>query len=146
MQNTLASDIFIIYFSPFSAHAVAYNGTIYPTVEHAYHCQRYADPVIIAEIHTARSPAQAWEISQRYKSQQVSSFEVQKRVIMKKLCRAKLQQHEDVWKALIDSGNAQIIKHRVVGPPADGFWDNGTDGKGRNEVGKIWMELREELM
>ncbi len=64
---------------------------------------------------------------------------------MKKLMRARVDQHEDVRKALIDSGDLQIVKHIDTYPPGDGFWDDGPDGRGENQIGKIWMEIREEL-
>lgn len=141
----LPDDIFITYFSGYSAHTVEYNGVLYPTVEHAYHCQRYIDPKIIEKIKTARSPFKAWEVSQKYKSQQVPDFNERKVEILTEINRTKLKQHEDIKKAIIDSGNVPIIKHITTGPKADGFWDDGEDGEGRNEIGKIWMKLREEL-
>ena len=60
--------------------------------------------------------------------------------------RLKAEQHEEVKKALIDTGDLQIVKRIVTYPPGDGFWDIGEDGKGQNEIGKIWMELRDEFM
>ena len=64
---------------------------------------------------------------------------------MEDICRAKLAQHEDVQKVLRESGNLLIVKHITTGPKADGFWDDGEDGAGRNEVGNIWMRLRQEI-
>ena len=144
--ETLPLDIFVTYFSAYSAHTIEFDGALYPTVEHAYHCQRYDDPAIRQEILQARSPWQAWRISQRYKSQQQAGFNDRKAEVMEALCRAKLQQHEDVREALLASGTARIVKHITTGPNADGFWDDGADGSGRNESGKIWMRLRAELL
>ena len=142
----VSDDIFVTYFSNYSAHAVEYGGVLYPTAEHAYHCQRYTDPVILKEIRNARSPFKAWEVSQKYKSQQIADFGERKVVAMEDICRAKLVQHEDVQKALRNTGDLEIVKHITTGPKADGFWDDGEDGSGKNEVGKIWMKLREELL
>jgi len=106
---------------------------------------RYDDPKIITEILTARSPVKAWEVSTKYKHLQKPDFREHKRETMKKLMRARVDQHEDVRKALIDSGDLQIVKHIDTYPPGDGFWDDGPDGRGENQIGKIWMEIREEL-
>ncbi len=144
-MSTLPVEIFAIYFSAYSAHAIEYKGSVYPTVEHAYHCQRYVDQDIVAEIQNARSPYRAWEISQTYKQRQLQNFSDRKREVMKALCRTKFEQHEDVRRALLESRDSIIVKHITTGPKADGFWDDGTDGRGRNEVGKIWMEIRDEL-
>ena len=65
---------------------------------------------------------------------------------MKKLIRLKTEQHKDVRKALIDSNDLKIVKHVVTYPPGDGFWDDGEDGKGLNHIGKMWMEMRGELI
>lgn len=144
-MNILPLDIFVTYFSAYSAHAIEYLGVIYPTVEHAYHCQRYKDNHIRQQVLLAKSPFLAWQISQQYKSQQIADFNDHKVEVMRALCKAKFEQHLDVQRALIDSGNLQIIKHITTGTKADGFWDDGEDGKGRNEAGRIWMKLRDEL-
>ena len=144
-MNRISDDIFVTYFSGYSAHMVEYKGVVYPTVEHAYHCQRYTDPEIIEEIKTARSPFKAWQVSQKYKSQQFPDFNERKAAVMEELCRAKLTQHEDIQNALCESAGKDIVKHITTGPKADGFWDDGEDGQGRNETGKIWMRLREEM-
>src|SRR3989344_4392293 len=65
--------------------------------------------------------------------------------VMKNLMRLKADQHEEIRKALIDSGDLQIIKHITTYPPGDGFWDDGEDGKGLNNMGRMWMEIRKEL-
>lgn len=133
-------DQFEKYFIPFSAHNVEYKGVRYQTAEHAYHCQRYVDPAILSEIQDARSAYIAWQLSQKYKSKQVSDFDAQKVEIMKEICRAKVEQHEDVKEALIESGTDVIIKNYP-----DEFWGIGMDGSGQNWMGKIWMQLREEI-
>ena len=145
LMNRITDEIFVSYFSGYSPHAIEYKGVLYPTVEHAYHCQRYSDHTIVEEVRLARSPFKAWEISQKYKSQQIPGFNDQKIEVMEELNRAKLQQHEDVRDALKNSGTAPIIKHITTGPKADGFWDDGENGSGRNETGKIWMRLRDQL-
>lgn len=146
-MNQLPSDIFAIYFSPYTAHALEIDGVVYPTVEHAYQCARYTDPKIIEEIRTAKSPVKAWEISSKYKSVQIPEFKKDeyKLGVMKKLMRLKADQHEDVRNALLDSGDLKIVKHIVSGPPGDGFWDDGEDGTGLNHTGRMWMEIREEI-
>lgn len=147
MTGILPLEIFYIYFSPYTAHAIELDGVIYPTVEHAYQCQRYTDPEIIKEIISARSPVKAWETSSKYKHLQIPEFkkEEYKLEVMKKLMKLKALQHEEVRKALRDSGDLKIVKHIVTFPPGDGFWDDGEDGKGENQIGKMWMQIRDEL-
>ena len=150
MTNILRLEIFYIYFSPYTAHAIELDGVVYPTVEHAYQCQRYSKETqkdIIEEIRAAHSPVKAWEVSTKYKHIQLPEFkkEVHKRAVMKKLMKLKALQHEEVRKALMDSQDQKIVKHILTYPPGDGWWDDGVDGTGENQMGEIWMEIREEL-
>lgn len=138
-------ELFAIYFSPYTAHAIVVNGVQYPTVEHAYQCSRYDDPKIIDEIRAAASPVKAWKISSKYKPGQRPDFRDRKFEVMKQLMRAKADQHEEVRKALLDSGDLAIVKHITTYPPGDGVWDDGPDGAGENRMGKMWMEIRAEL-
>ena len=128
------------YLSTFSSHAVEYKGVLYSTVEHAYHCQRYSDPKIQDEIRSALSAYKAWEVSQKYKSQQIENFDEQKASVMEDICRSKLAQHTDVETALRVSADSVIIKDFP-----DSFWGIGMDGSGKNTMGLIWMKLRGEL-
>lgn len=139
---------FYIYFSPYTAHAIEIDGQVYPTLEHAYQCARYTDPKIKDEIRSARSPVLAWGVSSKYKHLQVPEFrqEAHKLTVMKDLMRLKAAQHEEIRKALKDSGDLLIVKHIVTYPPGDGFWDDGEDGTGLNHIGRMWMEVREEIL
>lgn len=147
MQKIVPHEIFLIYFSPYSAHAITLNGKIYPTVEHAYQCSRYVNEDIIEEIRSAKSPLLAWEISSRNKHQQIMEFQDlgYKVEIMKSLMKLKVEQHKDVRNALLESNGMVIVKRIFSYPPGDGFWDDGHDGQGQNQTGKLWMEIRQEL-
>jgi ribA/ribD-fused uncharacterized protein len=138
---------FYIYFSPYTAHAIEIDGSVFPTVEHAYQCKRYTDKKIIEEIRSAKSPVKAWEVSSKYKHLQIPEFknEEYKLRVMKDLMRLKAIQHEEIKKALIDSSDMRIVKHIVTYPPGDGFWDDGEDGSGLNHIGRMWMEIRDEI-
>lgn len=140
MRDILPFETFEKYFAPFSGHMLEFQGYLYPTVEHAYHAQRYEDPAIIEEVLAARSAYLAWEVSQQHKQMQILDWDDRKLEVMEELFRAKLEQHADVHEALVASGEQTIVKHQ-----ADRFWGDGLDGLGRNEMGKLWMKLREEL-
>ncbi len=147
MNKVVPLEIFYIYFSPYTSHAIEVDGIKYPTLEHAYQCARYTDQNIVNEIKNASSPVKAWEISAKHKHLQIPEFkrDEHKLKVMKKFIKIKATQHDDVYKALKSTGKSKIIKHIVTYPPGDGFWDDGLDGKGLNHTGKIWMEVRKEL-
>lgn len=147
MKDSVLPELFAIYFSPYTAHAIEIDGIMYPTIEHAYQCARYTDGKVREEIRAARSPVKAWEISTKYKSTQIPEFKdkIYKLKVMKDLMRLKVEQHEEVKKALLDSGVANIVKHIYTYPPGDGFWDDGEHGEGANHMGRMWMEIRKEI-
>lgn len=61
--------------------------------------------------------------------------------IMEEIVRCKLAQHDLVRETLIASGDRYIVEMN----DDDSFWGWGSDHAGRNELGKIWMRLRDEL-
>ena len=46
-----------------------------------------------------------------------------------------------IQKKLVESGEREIIENS----PEDDFWGWGPNKDGQNEMGKLWMKLREEL-
>lgn len=124
--------------SNFSAHQVEYEGVKYATAEHAYQAAKFADPSICQKIREAKSAFLAREYGQAETGRRAGFDKV---YTMKEIMRAKLRQHEDVKDALISTGLDVIEKNH----PDDAFWGTGADGTGQNVMGKIWMELREEI-
>lgn len=128
--------------NPFSSHAVELDGIVYPTAEHAYQAAKCTDPKGKSEIIAARSPLLAKELSnKKYSQAKRADWEEVKIEIMEAIFKAKLDQHSEVREALIQSGGDEIVEDS----PVDTFWGGGSDGKGRNEMGKIWMRLRDGL-
>lgn len=128
-------------FSNFSAHEVTYKGVTYPTVEHAYHAQKFEDNALLEKIMQAPSPLVAWQIAQDLKSKRRTDWDIVKVGILKELIQAKIDQHKEVQQALIATGDEEIVEIN----PNDSFWGSGQDGTGQNQAGKILMQLREVL-
>ena len=110
------------------------------TVDHAYHSAKFDDPKIISKITDAKSPMLAKDVAKKYKSKRKKEFDKVK--IMKDLNLEKARQHKEVRNALKKSENMEIVEDS----PFDTFWGTGSDGKGENMLGKIWMEIREEII
>ena len=60
---------------------------------------------------------------------------------MREVVLAKFTQHEDLRMLLLATGEAKLIEHTAN----DDYWGDGGDGKGRNMLGQILMELRAQL-
>ena len=68
-------------------------------------------------------------------------WEVVKDDIMREALRAKFTQHEDLRIILLETDDAELVEHTKN----DSYWADGGDGSGLNMLGKLLMELRDEL-
>lgn len=127
--------------SPFSAHEVKIDGLVYKTVEHAYQALRVM-PEARQEIMSARCPMDAWRLGQVCKDEGKLLPNFDKLALMEIIFRAKLAQHPDISKVLKMSNGRELLKVH----DSDYFWGTGTDGTGENQMGKLWMKLREEIV
>lgn len=128
--------------SPFSAHEIEIDNEIFKTVEHAYHSLRIKPGPERDAVKKQKSPMDAWREGQKYKNNPKLLIEgYEKYVLMEKLMRAKLAQHSDIQKVLLETGDRELLKVYDT----DYYWGTGADGTGENVLGKIWMKLRDEL-
>lgn len=130
-------------FSNFSSFQVEWRGRIWQTSEHAYQAARYFEvaPQHVETIHGLPSAHAAYTFMRNNRATERASWSDEKRDVMYDIVRHKLGQHAYVQSQLLRTGDALIVEDS----PKDSFWGWGPDRKGRNELGKIWMELREEL-
>jgi len=126
--------------SPFSAHEIELDGVIYKTAEHAYQALRTV-PEARQPITDARSPLDAWRAGQVAKQHTQLVPSCDKLVLMERIFRAKLAQHNDVREVLRATGTRELLKVHDT----DYFWGTGANGTGENHMGKLWMKLRSEL-
>jgi ribA/ribD-fused uncharacterized protein len=133
-----ASDFFV--FNNFSAHAVEFEGKLYPTSEQAYQAAKCTNAEGKEAIRCARSPLQAKELANvMYKDAKDPEWDSKKVDIMEKVLRAKLSQHPEVAAALSRSGKEELVEDS----PIDYFWGSGKDSSGQNMLGKLWMKIRD---
>jgi ribA/ribD-fused uncharacterized protein len=55
--------------------------------------------------------------------------------------RASFGQHAELGEILLHTGDAMIVEHTEK----DAYWGDGGDGSGKNMLGRILMEVRDEL-
>lgn len=129
--------------NPWSAHQVKVWGITFPTVEHAYHYRKFSDrmPALAKKILQAPSPWAAMQIERQYKTERRKDWEDIKLGVMAELLRAMVAQNDDVRECLLATGNKSLVKNS----PFDEYWGSGRAGKGGNQMGKLFMQIREEL-
>jgi hypothetical protein len=131
-------------FSNFSKHPVIIDGKKWKTTEHYFQAMKFEgmDVNHQLEIFFAKSPGEAAQLGRRRDWTLRPDWEQVKDGIMKYAVKAKVEQHLDVFKMLMQTGDAYIAEHTKN----DSYWGDGGDGTGKNMLGKILMEIRQEMI
>lgn len=129
--------------SNFSSFQVEWRGRVWPTAEHAYQAAHFFDtaPELVENIYNARSAHEAYVIAKSNTDQAPDNWDEIKSDVMEEICAHKLQQHEYVRRKLLQTGDVYLVEDS----PKDDFWGWGESRNGRNELGNIWMCLRNRL-
>jgi ribA/ribD-fused uncharacterized protein len=128
--------------SNFSAFTLQWKGLRFDTSEAAYHWEKFTHFGRISEaIRLAPSAHEAFKIAQKWKGFQRFDWDEVKVGIMKDMLRAKAEQHEYVRRKLLETGDRQLVEDSW----RDNFWGWGPNKDGQNILGKLWMEIREEI-
>lgn len=130
-------------FSNFSSFQVEWKGKKWPTSEHAYQAAKFLNtaPELAEEIFHCNSSDDAFKIAKANGDKAPNNWEEIKVGIMEDIVRNKLQQNPYVMHKLMQTGDRLIVEDS----PKDDCWGWGPNRDGRNELGKIWMKLREEI-
>ena len=128
-------------FSNFSAHPIELKGKIWKTSEHYFQAQKFAGTEHEEEIRLTTSPMVAARMGRNRQKPLRKDWEIAKDDIMREALRAKFTQHKDLREMLLSTGNALLVEHTKN----DSYWGDGGDGSGLNMLGKLLMEVREEL-
>lgn len=126
------------FLSNFWLSTVVYEGHSYRTVEHAFQAAKTHDEEDRRKIRNEASPAGA---KQRGKTVDLRpDWEAVKVDIMRGLLRQKFGT-EPLRSKLLKTGKAKLIEGNWWG---DRFW-GVCEGKGENHLGRLLMEIREDL-
>lgn len=114
----------------------------FDTSEAVYHWEKFPDyPNIQNEIRTSISAHEAYKIASRFISLRRPDWDEVKVDIMRSILKSKVLQHEYVRRKLLDTGNRKLVENSW----RDDFWGWGPNKDGQNHLGKLWMEIRDEL-
>lgn len=126
------------FLSNFAVAPVAYEGMLFPTVEHAYQAAKTLDWSDREQIRKTYSAGKAKQMGKRVQLRQ--DWNDVRLHVMTILLRQKFRV-EPFRSLLLSTGDAELI---------EGNWWNDTfwgvcRGKGENNLGKIIMQIRGEL-
>lgn len=128
--------------SNFSAFTLMWKDQRFDTSEAAYHWEKFPqNGGIRYEIMAAISAHEAFKIAERNKQLRRPDWDDVKVEIMRGILKAKADQHEYVRRKLLETGTRELVEDSW----RDDFWGWGPNKDGKNMLGRLWMEIREEL-
>jgi GTP cyclohydrolase II len=127
--------------SNFSRHAIFLDGRIWPTTEHYYQAQKFAGTEREEQIRIAPTPTLAKGLARDWKRSRRKPWAEEKEQHMLAALRAKFTQHPDLSAMLLATGDRKLVEHTEHDP----YWGDGVDGHGRNRLGVLLMQVRDEL-
>ncbi|NQV93377.1 NADAR family protein [Candidatus Kaiserbacteria bacterium] len=128
-------------FSNFSSFKLEWKGEMWMTSEHAYHSEKFEDEDILEQLRNSSSAHDSMKIAYAYKDKYRKNWDEVKLQVMKDILHAKVEQHPYVKKKLLESGDKELIENSW----RDDFWGWGPNKDGNNQLGKLWMEVRDEV-
>jgi len=132
-------------FSNLFKRSIEFEGTQYPTSEHAYQAGKALKPAVRQWILAAPTPALAamaahglytWDVVPDWASVKFDR--------MRAVLRAKFTQHPDLAELLLSTGEARLVEVGTVNNAVNRLWGE-VQGRGENMLGQMLMELRTEL-
>jgi hypothetical protein len=127
--------------SNFAAYPITLKGKVWPTSEHYFQAQKFAGTEQEEAIRLAASPMVAARMGRSRKRPLRADWETVKDDIMREALRAKFSQQTEARDLLLGTGDALIVERTKK----DRYWGDGGDGSGLNRLGRLLMEVREEL-
>ena len=116
------------------------DGMRWPTVEHYFQAQKFEDATYRERIRSAHSPMNAKTLGQTRQLPIRSDWENVKEDVMRRALRLKFQ-NPRLRSLLLSTKNRMLIEDS----PYDRYWGAGRDRKGKNRLGVLLMEIRDEI-
>lgn len=118
-----------------------YEGKFWQNAEACFQAQKFTDPRVKKAIRLSGSPHRAVDIGRSRQFPIRKDWDSVRCKIMKDILTAKFTQIQKYKEFLLESGNCELVYNMESDP----FWGIGHDNGGQNMLGKILMEIREEL-
>jgi ribA/ribD-fused uncharacterized protein len=128
-------------FSNFSAHPFLLKGKRWPTTEHYFQAQKFAGTEHEESIRTTASPMVAARMGRSRQRPLRKDWDRVKEEVMREALGAKFAQNPGLHALLVSTGDAPLVEHTKN----DSYWADGGDGSGKNRLGHLLMELRDQL-
>lgn len=129
------------FMSNFAPYPFSDGSKNWPTSEHYFQAQKFLVPLIQEKIRQIVSPMDAALEGRNRQNPLRTDWEEVKDKVMLQALRMKFSQNPEIAKGLVATGDAILIEHTRN----DNYWADGGDGSGKNKLGLLLMQVREEL-
>lgn len=128
----------------FSAFGLVMDNEYFQTSEHAFQYLKFVDSnyEIAQKIKNSYSPNEARKIAHENKKYKITNWSDVKYKNMEKVLRLKVEQNSVVMKKLLATKDYIIAEYCT---DEDTEWGLDNNNHGENNLGKIWMKIRDEL-
>lgn len=123
----------------YSSPVRALDGTVFPTVEHAYQWAKSPTTAFRTVILGCKTPGEAKKAGRRVRIR--TDWEEVKVVVMRRLIELKFAEDTELARMLLATGDEELVEGNWWG---DQFW-GVCGGVGQNWLGRLLMERREQL-
>lgn len=130
-------------FSNFSQHPIHLDGYDWPTTEHYFQAQKFEDLRLQDRVRLAATPKDAAKIGRDRKLPLRRDWEQVKDSVMLNALREKFDKNKECQEILLSTGDDYLIEDTTIS--GDAYWGCGKDGRGVNMLGKLLMQVRDEL-
>jgi ribA/ribD-fused uncharacterized protein len=133
------------FLSNYAPAKVRLDGMEFPTVEHAYQAAKTLEAAARQKIREASTPGLAKKMGRKLtKIPEWSDVKVE---VMRDLVHQKFEQHPDLKKLLLATGDAELVEGNTW---HDNFWGDCRCSRcqaisGENRLGRLLMEVRQRL-
>jgi len=128
-------------FSNFYPISIHIDSKEYKSSEHYYQSKKYENTKWEDHVRSQEKPYEAAREGRRKDLPLREDWEDVKVLVMRRILIAKFKRIEYMRNLLLSTGNAEIVEYS----DKDYFWGRGKDGAGYNMLGKLLMEMREEI-
>ncbi|WLR41721.1 NADAR domain-containing protein [Bacillus carboniphilus] len=128
-------------FSNFSSYGFEIDKQFWLTSEHYFQAQKFAGTNYEEQIRRAVSPMEAAIMGRDRNKPLRTDWEEVKDDVMRLAVLSKFTTNNDIQEILLSTGNKIIVEKTSN----DYYWGCGKDGSGKNMLGKILMEVRDQL-
>ena len=132
-------------FSNLYRRTIEFEGEVFQTSEHAYQAGKARKKEVRTWLMAAPSPAllamaahglYVWDVHPDWSK---TKFDRMKRVLL-----AKFTQHQDLQELLLSTGDKRLVEAATVDNAVNRLWGE-VNGKGKNKLGELLMEVRAEI-